>query len=91
VASREVEEAIYGIAGVSEVAVIGLPDPRWIEAVTAVIVPKPGQVLTEEDVIAACRDRLATFKLPKRVIFTDALPKNPSGKLLKRELRQRYA
>jgi len=91
VASREVEEAIYGIAGVSEVAVIGLPDPRWIEAVTAVIVPKPGRVLTEEDVIAACRDRLAAFKLPKRVIFVDALPKNPSGKLLKRELRQRYA
>lgn len=91
VASREVEEALYGIAGVSEVAVIGLPDARWIEAVTAVIVPKPGQVLTEDDVIAACRDRLAAFKLPKRVIFTDALPKNPSGKLLKRELRQRYA
>lgn len=91
VASREVEEAIYGIAGVSEVAVIGLPDPRWIEAVTAVIVPKPGQVLTEEGVIAACRNRLATFKQPKRVIFTDALPKNPSGKVLKRELRQRYA
>lgn len=91
VASREVEEAIYGIAGVSEVAVIGLPDPTWIEAVTAVIVTKPGQVLTEQGVIAACRDRLAGFKVPKRVILTDALPKNPSGKLLKRELRQRYA
>ena len=90
VASREVEEVIYGIAGVSEVAVIGLPDPRWIEAVTAVIVAKPGHALTEEGVIGACRDRLAHFKVPKRVILADALPKNPSGKLLKRELRQRY-
>jgi fatty-acyl-CoA synthase len=91
VASREVEEAIYGIEGVSEVAVIGLPDPRWIEAVTAVIVAKPGHSLTEEGVIAGCRSRLAGFKIPKRVILTDALPKNPSGKLLKRALRQRYA
>ena len=91
VASREVEEAIYGIGGVSEVAVIGLPDPRWIEAVTAVIVCKPGQGLTEDQVIAACRERLAHFRVPKRVIFADTLPKNPSGKLLKCELRQRYA
>jgi len=91
VASREVEEAIYGIAGVSEVAVIGLPDPQWIEAVTAVIVAKPGHALTEDSVIAACRERLGAFKVPKRVILTDALPKNPSGKLLKRELRLRYA
>ena len=91
VASREVEEAIYGIEGVSEVAVIGLPDPHWIEAVTAVVVVKPGHTLTEEGLIAACRDRLAHFKAPKRVILVDALPKNPSGKLLKRELRQRYA
>ena len=91
VASREVEEAIYTIEGVSEVAVIGLPDPQWIEAVTAVVVPKTGQALTEEALIAACRDRLGAFKVPKRVILTDALPKNPSGKLLKRELRQRYA
>jgi fatty-acyl-CoA synthase len=90
VASREVEEAIYRIEGVSEVAVIGLPDPHWIEAVTAVIVAKPGHPLTEEGVIAACRGLLASYKTPKRVILTDSLPKNPSGKLLKRELRQRY-
>src|SRR5206468_10320218 len=90
VASREVEEAIYGIEGVSEVAVIGLPDPKWIEAVTAVIVAKPGHVLSERDVMSACVGRLATFKIPKRVILTDALPKNPTGKLLKRELRLKY-
>ena len=91
VASREVEEAMYGIPGVSEVAVIGLPHPQWIEAVTAVVVVKAGHALTEEGLIAACRERLGGFKVPKRVILTDALPKNPSGKLLKRELRQRYA
>ncbi len=91
VASREVEEALYGIAGVSEVAVIGLPDAKWIEAVTAIIVTKPGFALNEAGVIAACGEKLAHFKLPKRVFFTDTLPKNPSGKLLKRELRQRYS
>ncbi|MBV8868310.1 MAG: AMP-binding protein, partial [Acetobacteraceae bacterium] len=91
VASREVEEAIYGLEGVSEVAVIGLPDPKWIEAVTAVVVPRPGHALTEEAVLSALAGRLASFKVPKRVVITDALPKNPSGKVLKRELRLRYA
>lgn len=91
VASREVEEAIYSIEGVSEVAVIGLPDPHWIEAVTAVVVPKPGSALTEGSLLAACRERLGGFKVPKRFILVDALPKNPSGKLLKRELRQLYS
>lgn len=91
VASREVEEMIYRLPQVSEVAVIGLPDPRWVEAVTAVIVLKAGQTLAEADVIAHCNAHMAVFKSPKRVVFTDTLPKNPSGKLLKRELRQRYA
>ena len=90
VASREVEEALYGIDGISEVAVIGLPDPRWIEAVTAVVVLKAGAALTDEQIIKAAALRLAHFKVPKRVIIADSLPKNPSGKLLKRELRQRY-
>ncbi len=91
VASREVEEMIYRMAAVSEVAVIGLPDPKWVEAVTAVIVVKAGQTLSEEEVIRYCNIHMATFKSPKRVVFTDTLPKNPSGKLLKRDLRQRYA
>jgi fatty-acyl-CoA synthase len=91
VASREVEEAIYAIAGVSEVAVIGLPDERWIEAVTAIVVPKAGAELTEDGVMAACRERLAGYKAPKRVILVEALPKNPSGKLLKRELRKQFS
>ncbi|WP_439588089.1 acyl-CoA synthetase [Hydrogenophaga sp.] len=91
VASREVEEMVYRLPAVSEVAVIGLPDPKWVEAVTAVIVVKAGQQLTEAEVLAHCNQHMASFKSPKRVVFTDNLPKNPSGKLLKRELRQRYA
>ena len=91
VASREVEEMIYRLPQVSEVAVIGLPDPKWVEAVTAVVVVKAGQTLDEAAVIAHCAEHMAGFKCPKRVVFTDVLPKNPSGKLLKRDLRVRYA
>ncbi len=90
VASREVEEMIYRLPQVSEVAVIGLPDPKWVEAVTAVVVVKAGQTLDEAAVISHCTQHMAGFKCPKRVIFTDSLPKNPSGKLLKRELRLIY-
>ena len=90
VASREVEEAIYRLPEVSEVAVIGLPHPRWIEAVTAVVVVKDGPELDERGCSRIARQRLAAFKVPKRVVFVDGLPKNPSGKLLKRELRQRF-
>ena len=89
VASREVEEKIYQHPEISEVAVVGLPDPYWIEAVTAVIVLKPGGSLTEAAVIEHCKPRMAGFKVPKRVVFVESLPKNPSGKLLKRELRAR--
>jgi len=89
VASREVEEALYRLEGVSEVAVIGLPHPRWIEAVTAVLVVKAGHALDSARVLAHAAQHLAPFKCPKAVVFVDALPKNPSGKLLKRELRQR--
>ena len=90
VASREVEEMIYRLPAVSEVAVVGLPDPRWIEAVTAIVVVKSGATLDEDTVIKHCAGAMAHFKVPKRVVFVDSLPKNPSGKLLKRELRQRY-
>lgn len=91
VASREVEEAIYRLPQVSEVAVVGLPHPRWIEAVVAVVVVKAGQTLSESQVLEHCGARMASFKAPKGVVFVDALPKNPTGKLLKRELRQAYA
>jgi fatty-acyl-CoA synthase len=91
VASREVEEMIYRLPAVSEVAVVGLPDAKWVEAVTAIVVLKAGHTLSEAEVMAHCSEHMAHFKAPKRVVFTEALPKNPSGKLLKRELRQRYA
>jgi len=91
VASREVDEMIYRLSQVSEVAVIGLPDLKGVEAVTAVIVVKAGQALDEATVMAHCAQNMAGFKCPKRVVFTDTLPKNPSGKLLKRDLRLRYA
>ena len=90
VASREVEEAIYKLAGVSEVAVIGLPHPRWVEAVVAVVVKKPDAAIDESAVLAHCQTVLASFKAPKRVLFAETLPKNPSGKLLKRELREAH-
>ncbi|PYR49548.1 MAG: acyl-CoA synthetase [Acidobacteria bacterium] len=91
VASREVEEVIFRLPSVSEVAVIGLPHPYWIEAVTAIIVVKAGRELSEAQVLAFCREQMAHFKVPKAVVFVDSLPKNPSGKLLKRELRTRFA
>ncbi|MER6129006.1 acyl-CoA synthetase [Streptomyces sp. NPDC001795] len=89
VASRQVEDALYTHEGVAEVAVIGLPDERWIEAVTAVVVPR-GEV-TEDELLAHAREQLAHFKAPKRVLFVDELPRNASGKILKRELRDRFA
>ncbi len=91
VASREVEEVIFAHPAVSEVAVFGVPHPRWIEAVMAVVVPRPGQTVSADDIIRHCRERLAGFKTPKRVEVVEQLPKNASGKILKRELRQQFA
>lgn len=91
VSSREVEEVLYAHPAIAEVAVIGLPHARWIEAVVAVVVVRVGQVASQESLVEHCRTRLAHFKVPKGIIFVENLPKNPSGKLLKRELRQRYA
>ena len=88
VASRQVEDALYTHEGVAEVAVIGLPDDRWIEAVTAVVVRR-GDV-SEAELLAHARENLAHFKAPKRVLFLEELPRNASGKILKRELRDRF-
>ncbi|MFB6712139.1 acyl-CoA synthetase [Streptomyces sp. NPDC056358] len=89
VASRQVEDALYTHPAVAEAAVVGLPDERWIEAVTAVVVLR-GEA-TEAELIGHARERLAHFKAPKRVFFVDELPRNASGKILKRELRDRFA
>ena len=90
VASREVEEAIYLHPAVEEVAVIGIYHPKWVEAVTAVIKLKAGQKATEEEIIAHCKKNLSLFKVPKKIIFVDALPKTPTGKILKRDMRKQY-
>ncbi|MEV4870105.1 fatty acyl-CoA synthetase [Streptomyces syringium] len=88
IASRQVEDALYGHPAVVEAAVIGLPDERWIEAVTAVVVVR--DKVGEGELIAYARERLPAFKAPKRVLFVDRLPRNASGKILKRELRERF-
>ncbi|WP_134685093.1 acyl-CoA synthetase [Brevibacillus migulae] len=90
VSSREVEETIYEHPKVSEVAVIGVPHPYWIEAVTAVVVPKANELLTPDEILAFCKDRLSSYKAPKHAVVVDRLPRNPSGKILKRELRIQY-
>lgn len=87
VAPREVEDCIYELEEVAEVAVIGLEDERWIEAITAVVVLKEGAELTAETVRQHVKSRIANHKVPKRVDFVAELPRNQSGKLLKRELR----
>ncbi|MDE2577018.1 MAG: AMP-binding protein [Rhodospirillales bacterium] len=91
VASRDVEEALFTHPAVSEVAVIALPDPKWIEAITAVVVLRPGAVADQAALIAHAAAHLAPFKRPKRIIFAEDLPRNTAGKLLKRELRRIHA
>ena len=86
----EVESAIYGHPDVADVAVIGVPDSKWGEAVKAVVVKKPGRDPRPDDIIAYARERIAGFKTPKSVDFIEALPRNPSGKILRRELREPY-
>jgi len=88
---REIEEKIDALPGVSESAVIGVADADLGEAVTAVVVPKPGEAITEATLIAALKSEIAGFKVPKRVHFVDELPRNAMGKVEKKVLRQRYA
>jgi long-chain acyl-CoA synthetase len=87
----EVEEALAQHAGVAEVAVIGVPDARWGEAVMALIVPRDGAAPAATDLIAFARTRLAGYKLPRSIEFVAELPRTPSGKVLKRELRREYS
>ena len=90
VASREVEEVIYEMEEVAEVAVIGVQDDYWIEAIAAVIVQKDGQTVKEEAVMEFCKAVLPSFKVPKQIHYVEQLPKNPSGKVLKKDLRDKF-
>lgn len=86
----EVEDCIHAHPAVADVGVIGMRDVKWREAPLALVVVAPGSELTEGEVIEFCRSRLAGFKTPRKVIFVDELPRTPTGKILKKELRARY-
>jgi long-chain acyl-CoA synthetase len=88
--STQVENAIHRHPAVLECAVIGIPDPEWGEVVKAVAVLKPGMHATEREIIDEARKHLASYQKPKSVSFVDSLPKAPTGKILKRELRKLY-
>lgn len=86
----EVENVLYQMEQIAEVAVIGVPDPKWGEVGKAIVVVKPGYTLTEEEVLRFCEGKIARYKIPKYVVFVDRLPRNPAGKVLKTELRKRF-
>jgi acyl-CoA synthetase (AMP-forming)/AMP-acid ligase II len=88
---REVEEVLYRHPAVVEAAVLGAPDPKWGEKVVAVVCVRDGHEVTGAEIVAFCREEIAGYKKPKHVVFIEALPKNASGKVLKRELRDRIA
>jgi acyl-CoA synthetase (AMP-forming)/AMP-acid ligase II len=88
--SREVEDVLYMHPAVAEVAVIGIPDPVWVERVHALVVLKKGTEATEKEIIDFCRKHIAHFKAPKGIEFMESLPKSPQGKILKKEIRQKY-
>ena len=86
--SHEVEEALYLRPEVQECAVIGLPDREWGERVTAFILPKPGKSVDPQELKSYLKSSLSPFKVPKEFVLVNELPKNPAGKILKRELRK---
>jgi acyl-CoA synthetase (AMP-forming)/AMP-acid ligase II len=86
----EVENAIHGHPDVFDVAVIGVPSEKWGEEVKAIVQPKPGSRPDPQDVIRWARERVAAFKAPKSVEFIDAFPRTATGKILRRELREKY-
>jgi acyl-CoA synthetase (AMP-forming)/AMP-acid ligase II len=90
ISPEELENVIREHPGVEDVAVIGVPDETWGEEPRAVVIPKKGVKVTEEEIMELCRQKLASFKRPRSVVFVDELPRNPMGKLIKREIREKY-
>ncbi|MDX2380204.1 MAG: long-chain fatty acid--CoA ligase [Acidimicrobiia bacterium] len=86
----EVENVIYQLGGITEVAVIGVPDEQWVEVGRAVVVRAPGSAITDTEIVNHCRANLARFKVPNSVVFIDEIPHNATGKVLKRELRDSH-
>jgi acyl-CoA synthetase (AMP-forming)/AMP-acid ligase II len=86
----EIEETLNSNPKIMEAAVIGIPNERWGETIKAVVALKPGETATEEEIIEYCRANAADYKRPRSVDFVDELPRNPSGKILKRVIREPY-
>jgi acyl-CoA synthetase (AMP-forming)/AMP-acid ligase II len=87
---NDIEEVVLACAGVKEAAVIGIPDPTWGELVMAIVVPEEGVRLSAEALMLACGERLPAYMKPRRVVFAEALPRSPVGKILRRVLREPY-
>jgi len=90
ISPEEVEDVLHSHPKVEEAAVIGIPDPEWGQQPRALVVLKAGEQATAEEIMEHCHSRLAGFKRPRSVIFVDSLPRNPMGKVLKKDLRERY-
>jgi len=88
---EEIEDCLHACPGVSDVAVIGIADETWGEIVTAVVQASPGEQLSEDDIAKFCEGRIASYKKPRQVHFIDQIPRNPSGKIMKNELREIYS
>lgn len=86
----EIEDTLLGNSKVADVAVIGYPHEKWGEAVKAIIVVKPGEELTEEELIEWCQGKIGRYKIPKKVVISDAIPRTPTGKILKKDLRKQF-
>jgi acyl-CoA synthetase (AMP-forming)/AMP-acid ligase II len=90
ISPEEIEDVLWSHPKVDDVAVIGVPDPEWGQEPRAIVVLKKGQEASSEEIMEYCRSNLASFKRPRSIVFLESLPRNPMGKVLKKELRAKY-